>query len=73
MNGTSERGSDADLAESIALALHLNSKQLPKRQKHLAITYGAYGRLAHAVVAGLRLAGWHFTRDPPQEGIRSHR
>ena len=56
---------DDQLAERIALALHLNSKRWPTRKKHVAIDYSEYGRLAKAIVAALKVAGWSFRKKPP--------
>ena len=62
--GPRERGQASHLAEDIARGLFLNSKKLPKRSKHWALTYDAYLGLAVAVVELLRLSGWRFTRKP---------
>ena len=67
--GDNDSDADRELADSISLALHLNSKRWPKRRKHVAIEYGAYGWIAKEVVAQLKLSGWRFWKKPPSKQL----
>ena len=65
---------ERELADSLALAIHLNAKRLPKRRKGVAITYDAYDWLAKAVIEQLKLARWRFWRKPQGDNvIRGHK
>ena len=62
-----DSNADRELTDSISLALHLNRKCWPKRRKHVAIDYSAYGWIAKEIVAQLKLLGWRFWKKPPME------
>ena len=67
MNHHDERDPETRLVERIALAIHLNTRLLPRRKKGVAIDYSEYDFLARAVLDSLKLAGWRFKQRPPSE------